>query len=104
MKKLIFILFVFILLSGCAPMAKQPADITTIPTDVYQSLKTDTIPVTMYVYEYNAHTYYFNEKKEVITVHYTGGGLQGSDVFLICLFIGVMAFLVGGVIRTSLES
>lgn len=104
MKKLIFILFAFILLSGCEPMAKQPADITTIPTDVYQSLKTDTIPVTMYVYEYNAHTYYFNEEKEVTTVHYTGGGLQGVNVIFICLFIGVMALLVGGAIGISLES
>lgn len=103
MKKLIFILFAFILLSGCAPMAKESKDITTIPTDVYQSLKNDTVPLTMYVYECDNFTYYFNEKKEVTTVHYTGGGLQGHEVFLICLFIGVMALLVGIVIGISLE-
>lgn len=104
MKKLIFILFAFILLSGCEPMAKQPADITTIPTDVYQALKNDTVPLTMYVYECDDFTYYFNEKKELTTVHYTGGGLQGVDVIFICLFIGVVALLVGGGIGTSLES
>lgn len=103
MKKLIFILFVFILLSGCEPMAKQPADITTIPTDVYQALKNDTVPLTMYVYECDNFTYYFNEKKEVTAVHYTGGGLQGGEVLLICSFI-VIALLVGIVIGVSLES
>lgn len=104
MKKILFLLFAIILLSGCEPMAKESKDITTIPTDVYQSLKTDTVPLTMYVYECDNFTYYFNEKKEVTTVHYTGGGLQGGEVFLICLFIGVVALLVGIVIEISLES
>lgn len=104
MKKILFLLFAIILLSGCESMVKESKDVSTIPTDVYQSLKTDTVPLTMYVYEYNAHTYYFNEEKEVTTVHYTGGGLQGVDVILICLFIGVVALLVGGAIGISLES
>jgi len=104
MKKLIFILFAIVLLSGCEPMAKQPADITTIPTDVYQALKNDTVPLTMYVYECDNFTYYFNEKKEVTTVYYTGGGIQGADVILMCLLIGVMALLAGSVIGRSLES
>lgn len=95
MKKLIFILFAFILLSGCEPMTKQPADITTIPTDVYQSLKTDTVPLTMYVYEYESYTYYFNEEKEVTTVHYTGKGFIALDVILVIGFVIIVAFLIG---------
>lgn len=104
MKKLLFLLFAIVLLSSCEPMAKESKDISNIPTDVYQALKNDTVPLTTYVYECDNFTYYFNEKKEVTTVHYTGGGLQGFDVILICLFIGVVALLVGGVIGVSLES
>ena len=104
MKRILFLLFAIVLLSSCEPMTKESKDVSNIPTDVYLALKTDTVPLTMYVYEYEDFTYYFNEKKEVTTVHYTGGGLQGVDVLLICLFIGLMALLAGGAIGISLDS
>ena len=103
MKKLLFLLFAIALLSSCEPMAKEPKAICTIPTEVYQSLKTDTVPTTMYVYEYDDWNYYFNKEKEVITAHYTGSGLNNEDVIIILLCVIIMTLLVGIVIGAHIK-
>ena len=103
MKKLLFLLFALALLSSCEPMAKEPKDIVTIPTEVYQSLKNDTVPTTMYVYEVDNYTYYFNERKEITTVHYTGSGLDSVNTVLILLSAIVVTLLICILIGAYIE-
>jgi hypothetical protein len=84
-------------------MVKEPKDISNIPIEIYQSLKVDTIPMTMYVYEVNDYTYYFDERKEIKTVHYTGSGLDSVSTGLIFLFVIVVTLLIGILIGTQIK-